>query len=126
MKFYNQKSTLNEVSLDKIENLSAGRSVLLNSIEFKNVKNYYIDFLPFASRKYLEITDEIVEDWNPVEECNFTSERMIKQTARLKDLNWANLNKREKLGVLTPLAFVTLVFGSAVAGEISHFLKSRN
>ncbi len=124
MKFYNQKSTLNEVSLDKIEDLSAGRSALLNSIEFKNVKNYYINFLPFASREYLEITDEIVENWHPVGERNF--ERMIKQTASLKDLKWANLNKREKLGVLTPLAFVTLVFGSAVAGEISHFLKSRN
>ena len=127
MKVNIQEVILNEINADETERIAGGQPFLLEPIELRNVINYYINFLPFTYRNYIEIKREITQGWrNMGNSTNSIFERTIKETLTQKDLKWSNLNKSEKIGVLTPAMFFTFVFASTAVCAVSRYLKGSN
>lgn len=121
----NNKKSLKKLNLNETEIISAAGEVFpLSNLELRNALNYYISFLPGTSRKHYKKEYEISSEWNQSSEN--ICERTIKERIIRSDMKWSELNRREKIGVIVPLAFFGFVCGFTALGAVSRNLKKSN
>ncbi len=101
---------LNDSVLNRV---SGGDEVVSSSNKVSNIMNYYLNLIPFVSKKHVRITYN-AGDWQG-KDTDKTRSRNIKQKIELNEMKWKELSGPEKTGVICPI-LGGLFLGTSLAG----------
>lgn len=113
---------LDDIQLSKI---SGGQEYVSDENAMRNVLNYYIDLLPFTSRKHVRIKYS-VDNWTRDYDNENLFKRNMTQTYEINDMKWNVLSNAEKRQVIIPVIGVGFIAGCTGINALIRYLSNRS
>ncbi len=113
---------LNDIQLSKI---SGGQEYISDENAMRNALNYYIDLLPFTSRKHVRIKYNI-DNWTQDFDNENLFKRNMTQTYEINDMKWSALSNAEKRRVIIPVVGVGFIAGCTGLSTLVRYLSNRS
>lgn len=121
---------MTEIKLNMLDNIqlskiSGGQEYISDENTLRNVLNYYIDLLPFTSRKHVRIKYN-VDNWTQDSDNENLFKRNITQIYEINDMKWNALSKTEKRQVIIPVVGVGFIAGCTGIKTLVRYLSNRS
>lgn len=119
------ETTLNILNDAQLSKVSGGQEYVSDENALRNVLNYYIDLLPFTSRKHIRIKYN-ADNWTRDSDNENLFKRNITQIYEINDMKWNALSKTEKRQVIIPVVGVGFIAGFTGLSTLVRYLSNHS